>query len=112
MESDKRQSRRIGIKAPVTVEGISNTLEAVVKNIGVHGMCFSLPKNIAFNDKEVLLTFSPVERIKPLKVMGWVVHNSVNNDMADTGVTFMFLSENDEKLLEEYVNTLSKDEVQ
>ena len=102
---DKRISKRIAASFPVTVEGVSATWTATATNFGVDGMCYALSKEQAgtLSEQEVFLTFSPIKKLKPVRVMGWIVHRSVNGDTAEIGVTFMFLTPSDEQLLQDYL---------
>lgn len=104
MEGDRRQEKRVRSGIPVTVESISATWQATLKNFSIHGLCYSLPAGLYKppEGKEVFLTFSLLDRIKPIHVMGWIVHNQVNGRSADTGVTFMFLSQKDEEILRDF----------
>lgn len=105
MTQEKRISKRVAVSFPVKVEGVSATWNAVATNFGVDGMCCRIPGKEAetLNEQEVFLTFSPIEKLKPVRVMGWVVHRSANGDMAEMGVTFMFLTPSDEQLLQDYL---------
>ena len=66
-------------------------------------MCYALPQEQAgtIDEQEVFLTFSPVEKLKPVRVLGWIVHRSAKGDTAEIGVTFMFLTPSDEQLLQD-----------
>ncbi|MDP3481311.1 MAG: PilZ domain-containing protein [Desulfoprunum sp.] len=110
MESDRRQTQRVEISVPVTVEGIWATREAKIKNFSAHGMCYTLPAeaSVSPEEKEVFLRFSLLERIHPIRVMGWVVHNQVNDTSNETGVTFMFLSPKDEEILQDFAERKSE----
>lgn len=103
VEHDKRRSKRVAASFPVTIEGISATWNATATNFGVDGMCYALPQEQAgtIDEQEVFLTFSPVEKLKPVRVMGWIVHRSAKGDTAEIGVTFMFLTPSDEQLLQD-----------
>ena len=103
MAQDKRVSKRIAVSFPVKVEGVSATWSAMATNFGVDGMCCRIPAEEAetLDEQEVFLTFSPIEKLKPVKVMGWIVYRSVKGDTAEIGVTFMFLTPSDEQLLQD-----------
>lgn len=104
MVGDRRQTARMQISVPVEVEGLLATRQATIKNFSVYGMCYSLPaeKQLAPEEKEVFLTFSLLDRIKPIRVMGWIVYTRPNGDNVETGVTFMFLSPSDEEILRDF----------
>lgn len=102
---DKRISKRVAVSFPVTVEGVSAIRTATATNFSVDGMCYAMSQEQAgtLNEQKVFLTFSPMKKLKPVRVMGWIVHRSVNGDTAEIGVTFMFLTPNDHRLLQDYL---------
>ena len=109
MASDKRQAPRVDVNIPVSVEGVSATWQAMIKNFSIHGLCYAIPAGSSAppEEKEVFLRFSLLERINPIQVMGWVVHTEVKDSCSTTGVTFMFLEPKDEEILQDFVQRIS-----
>jgi len=106
MKNEKRQSQRLDVSFPVTIEGASATWEGKIKNLSIHGMCYSLPVELSIpsDEKEVFLSFSLLDQMKSIQVSGWIAHDLVNNNSIETGVTFMFLTSQDQKLLQKFIN--------
>jgi len=106
MKSDKRQSKRVNASLPLKVEGISASWEGMIKNLSVHGMCYSLPADLSSlppEEKEVFLRFSLPDKMKSIEVMGWIAHNETNRNTTETGVTFMFLNPQDREMIQKFI---------
>lgn len=104
--SERRSARRAAINATVTEEYLSDKLQVKAINICEHGMNYSKPLGSkSCKGKEVLLTFSLIERLEPIKVLSWVVDERETKDSIETHVTFMFLPAKDEILIRAYVSS-------
>ncbi|THB70575.1 MAG: PilZ domain-containing protein [Desulfobulbaceae bacterium] len=105
LKSDKRKTRRIECDIPVEVETVTGKLQdnVVIKNCSVNGLCFRGPATeLSMKGQEIFLTFVVPGSEQVVKVLGWVVHQTQCEDTVDTGVTFMFLSQEYEMLLEQF----------
>lgn len=101
-------NRRNTLRAPITVPMVEefHSVEQEVKaiNISEHGMRYQKPKGAAScQGKEVFLTFSLRNMLRPIKVLGWVLKEIENEGYIDTHVTFMFLPTRDEEMIREFV---------
>ena len=67
-------------------------------------MRYHKPKGaVSCQGKEVFLTFSLFDKLRPIKVLGWVVKETENDSHIDTHVTFMFLPTRDEEMILDFV---------
>lgn len=101
-------NRRNSLRAPFSVSVVEefHSVEQEVKaiNISEHGMKYQKPKGATLcQGKEVFLTFSLLDRLQPIKVLGWVSKEIENDGHIDTHVTFMFLPTRDEEMIREFV---------
>lgn len=102
--SERRSAKRAIIDATVTEEYLSEKKKFKAINICEHGMHYSKPLGSkSCKGKEVFLTFSLLERLEPIKVLGWVVDERETKDSIETHVTFMFLPAKDESLIRDYI---------
>ena len=102
--SERRSAQRAAINTTVTEEYLSDKQQVEAVNICEHGMQYIKPLGSkSCKGKEVFLTFSLLERLEPIKVLGWVVDERETQDFIETHVTFMFLPAKDESLIRDYV---------
>lgn len=68
-------------------------------------MCYRKPHGARkCQGKEVFLTFSLLKRLEPIKVLGWVVKEIETEEAVEAHITFMFLSPEHEKMIQDYVS--------
>ncbi len=102
--TNRRNTHRATITVPVVEEFHSVEQEVRAINISEHGMRYQKPKGaVLCQGKEVFLTFSLFDRLKPIKVLGWVLKEIENDGHIDTHVTFMFLPTRDEEMIRDFV---------
>ena len=102
---EQRNTPRALIHAVATEEFQSEEQNVTAINISEHGMCYHEPHGARKRqEKEVLLTFSLLERLEPIKVSGWVVEERETEEAIETHITFMFLSPEHEKMIQDYVS--------
>ena len=101
---DRRNTVRTSINIQVVEEYLTEEQEVQAINISEHGMQYNRPKDAPrCQGKEVFLTFNLLERLKPIRALGWVVEETEKQDFFETHVTFMFLPEKDEEMIREFV---------
>lgn len=106
---ERRDSLRIHVTLPVTEEFNGNLQTCSITNISEHGMNYLRPRDtIKRKGREVFLTFSLLERLHPIHVLGWVVKERETEDQISTHVTFMFLPDHDEDMIRNFVSHHSR----
>ena len=102
------EERRSSLRAPVAIsvtEEYQNKEQSVTAtDICEHGMKYIRPMDqFLRSGEEVLLTFSLMDKVNQIKVLSWVVEERKEKDHISTHVTFMFLPENDETAIRNFV---------
>lgn len=101
---ERRSSQRASISIPAVEEYNAKEQEVTILDISEHGMHYQRPADKSKRaGQEVLLTFSLLERLQPIRALGWVVNEEPNGDYVSTRVTFMFLPEKDELTIRDFV---------
>lgn len=94
--------RSLDIRAVEEFDNLQQDVTAM--NISEHGIRYkralSSPR---CRHQEVFLTFSLVKRLKPIKVLGWVVEEREADGFLEAHVTFMYLPEKDESTIRDFV---------
>lgn len=102
--NERRNAYRMPVNMTITEEYDSSKQDVIAVDISEHGMHYYRPNDSnSRKGKEVMLTFSLIDRLKPIKVLSWVVSERVVEDKIATHVTFMFLPEKDEKAIRDFV---------
>lgn len=102
--ANRRNTHRVPITVPVVEELHSIEQEVKAINISEHGMRYQRPKGaISCLGEEVFLTFALLDRLQPIKVLGWVLKETESDGRIDTHVTFMFLPTRDEDMIRDFV---------
>jgi len=105
---ERRVARRVPINLAVTEEFLSEEQDVAAVNISEHGMHYYRPDDTSRRARrEVLLTFSLLDRLQPIKALAWVVEEREVNGKIASHVTFMFLPEKDEKSIRQFVQSRS-----
>ncbi|HKJ66295.1 MAG TPA: PilZ domain-containing protein [Desulfopila sp.] len=105
---ERRIARRVPVKLVVTEEFHAEQQDVAAVNISEHGMHYYRPTDASRHTKrEVLLTFSLVDRLQPIKALAWVVEEREVDGRIASHVTFMFLPEKDEEVIRQYVQSRS-----
>ena len=105
--------RRIARRASVAIAAIEECRQeeqsVFAVNISEHGMRYFRPKTEALRkNREVVLTFSLADGLEPIKALAWVVEERVVTDRIASHVTFMFLQEQEEELIRQFVASASR----
>lgn len=101
---ERRGSQRASVSVPATEEYLAEEQEVTILDISEHGLHYQRPADTSERaGKEVLLTFSLLERLQPIRALGWVVDEQKKSDVISTRVTFMFLPEKDEHTIRDFV---------
>lgn len=102
--SERRNTLRAPLGTPVVEEYLTVEQKVIAVNISEHGMMYNRPAGSpSRKGEEVFLTFSLLERLRPIKALGWVVQETPLQDCIETHVTFMFLPAKDEEMIRDYV---------
>ncbi len=105
---ERRIARRVPVKLVITEEFLSEEQNVAAVNISEHGMHYYRPSDASRRTRrEVLLTFSLLDRLQPIKALAWVVEEREMDDRIAAHVTFMFLPEKDEEVIRQYVQSRS-----
>ncbi len=103
-DKERRSVLRAPISVPVVEQHRSDQQEVIAVNISEHGMYYRKPVHArSCQGEEVFLTFSLEEETQPIKVLGWVIEETINEDLIDTHVDFMFLPVQDEEKIRHFV---------
>lgn len=103
-DHERRNTLRAPFEESVTVESVSSEQQVVAVNISENGMLFRKSADSPVQQgEEIFLTFALLNRLKPIKVLSWVVDERPKGDFVETHVTFMFLSNKDEALIRDFV---------
>ncbi len=106
---ERRTAQRVPVNLSVTEEYLAETQNVVAVNISEYGMHYYRPLDEEKRtNREVLLTFSLLDRLKPIKALGWVVEERVIDGKIATHVTFMFLPEKDEMSIKNFVTSCNE----
>ncbi|MEE4241072.1 MAG: PilZ domain-containing protein [Desulfopila sp.] len=106
---ERRTARRVPVKLSVTEEYLAATQHVAAVNISEYGMHYYRPLDSEKRvNREVLLTFSLLDRPQPIKALGWVVEERVTGEKIASHVTFMFLPEKDERSIRDFVASCSE----
>ncbi len=101
---ERRNTKRATFQATVTEEYLTQEQQVTAVNICEHGMHYCKPLgSTSCQGEEVFLTFSLLERLEPIKVLGWVVEERETEDSIAAHITFMFLPTKDEEMIRDYV---------
>ncbi len=107
---ERRHTLRVPVGGTVIEHNLSIEQQVRAVNISEHGMYYCRPLDSEeIQDNEVFLTITLLERLEPIKVLGWVVDTRQTQDCIETHVTFMFLSEKDEAIIKDYVASRQND---
>ena len=105
MEIDERRNRvRANIQVAAVEEYEAKEQQVTAIDISEYGIQYQRP--VDSNQRtgnEVMLTFSLLDRLQPIKVLCWVVQERVEQDHISTHATFMFLPDKDEKTIQSFV---------
>lgn len=105
-DRERRNVLRAPISVPVVEQHRLSQQEVTAVNISEHGMSYQKPvKAGSCQGEEVFLTFTLHEEEQPIKVLGWVIEETVNENLVDTHVNFMFLPVQDEEKIRHFVTT-------
>lgn len=103
-EMEHRSVLRASISIPVVEQHKSDQQEVTAVTISEHGMSYRKPvQSRSCQGEEVFLTFALEEKAQPIKVLGWVIKETVHEDLIDTHVNFMFLPVQDEEKIRHFV---------
>lgn len=101
---ERRQGIRVALDVTVSEKLVSATTKARAVNLSNTGMRYTKPSNTpCHGSEEVFLEFTLSGETGPIRVMGWVVEEIEKDNNLETAVTFMFLQENDEKKITNYL---------
>ncbi len=101
---ERRTTTRVPLVRTIKEEYLSEIQEVKGVNISEHGMCYQRPCDSGRRKGgEVLLTFSLLDRLQPIKALGWVVEEKEMGEKIEAHITFMFLPEQDEELIRGFV---------
>ncbi len=104
MKNERRNTARAHLGVRVIEEHLAEENQVQAVNISEHGMQYCKPLNSKrCQGEEVFLTFALLERLKPIRALGWVVKEQELGDCIETHVTFMFLPAKDEEMIREFV---------
>lgn len=101
--------RRNALRAPITVSVVEQNQiveqEVLAVNISEYGMQYQKPVDAqSCKGQEVFLTFSLLDEGKPIRLLGWVVQETLKEDYINTHVTFMFLPTKEGEIIRDFVN--------
>lgn len=104
----KENEKRKGLHAPISVAVVEQhkleQQEVTAVDISENGMSYRKPLGAhSCQGEEVFLTFSLEKEERPIKVLGWVIEETVQEDLIDTHVNFMFLPAQDEERIRHFV---------
>ena len=103
---ERRVSRRATVQLSVIEEHLASEQTVTAVDINEHGMQYRRPFDKKRNPgEEVLLTFSLLDRLQPIKVLGWIVNERLIEHQIATHITFMFLREQDEAAIQSFIET-------
>lgn len=101
---ERRNAERLPVQVDVIEEYQGKEQCVTCLNISEYGMLYKKPGETAYQKgEEVFLTFSLIDRLQPIKALGWVVDERPAGQHFETHVTFMFLPEKDEQFIREYI---------
>ena len=106
MQHERRKSIRVNLDLPLTVETVRGEVEqqTTMVNCCIDGLCYRRKANgLSRKGEEVFMTFTPEQIDKPVRVLGWVVHEKQVDDDIETGVTFMFLKKQHEQTISQMI---------
>lgn len=105
MATGERRTRvRAAIQVAVVEEHEAIEQQVTAIDISEYGMQYQRP--VDRNQRtgnEVMLTFSLLDRLQPIKALCWVVKERAEQEHISMHVTFMFLPENDEDTIRTFV---------
>lgn len=105
LEVERRNTLRAPLGIPVVEEFLTKEQQVTAINISEHGMKYHRPVGSPpCKGEEVFLTFSLLERLHPIRALGWVVREEQTDEFIETHVTFMFLPTKDEELIRDFVS--------
>jgi len=103
---ERRDGIRVELDVTVSEKLTSGSTKARAGNLSRTGMRYTKPGHAALNgSKEVFLEFTLPGNSEPIKVMGWVVEEIEKGDQLETAVTFMFLQEDDEARINDFIKS-------
>ena len=101
---ERRQGLRVELDVTVSEKLVSTTSKARAISLSNTGMRYTKPNNTPrHGSEEVFLEFTLSGETEPIRVTGWVVEEIEKDNILETAVTFMFLQENDEEKINNYV---------